>query len=176
MNPSTSNRSSHAALQSVRLRDFETADAPAVNAIAAAAWAQYADIFEGWPVLAAFVAQNASLAGETSLIVACDGEQTFGVVGYTAPGRPREPIFPADWAIVRMLSVTPSARGRGIGRLLLEECVARARRDRAPRLGLHTSPVMRAALQLYLRSGFAFERDIPPRRGVPYALYALPLD
>jgi ribosomal protein S18 acetylase RimI-like enzyme len=159
----------------VELRPFDPSDAAAVNAVAAAAWQQYAAVFDDWPPLAAFVASTASLSAECDLIVATDRDRVVGVVGYTGPGRPRESIFPLHWGIVRMLSVAPDARGRGIGRRLVDACIARARADRAAVLGLHTSPVMREALALYLRLGFVLDREIPPRRGVPYSLYALPI-
>ena len=53
-----------------------------------------------------------------------------------------------------MLVIDPGARGRGLGRLLTEECVRRARRDGAPTVALHTSPIMEVALPMYLRMGF----------------------
>jgi ribosomal protein S18 acetylase RimI-like enzyme len=157
------------------LRAFQPTDADAVNAVAAAAWQQYEHVVEGWPPLAAFVASTASLTAECDLIVATDDARVVGVVGYAAPGRPREAIFPDAWAVVRMLSVHPDARGRGVGRRLMEACIARAHVDRVPVLGLHTSPVMSAAVAMYRQLGFMFERDIPPRRGVPFAVYALPI-
>jgi ribosomal protein S18 acetylase RimI-like enzyme len=97
------------------------------------------------------------------------------LVGYVEPIRARDAIFPPDWAIVRMLSVLPAERGRGIGRLLTAACIERARRDRATTIGLHTSPVMRSARALYLRMGFVLQKAIPDRFGVPYAAYALTL-
>jgi ribosomal protein S18 acetylase RimI-like enzyme len=74
-----------------------------------------------------------------------------------------------------MLSVLPTERGQGIGQLLTQACIDRARHDYASTLGLHTSPVMRSALDLYLRMGFVFQNDIPARFGAPYAVYALAL-
>ena len=67
--------------------------------------------------------------------------------------------------------VDPDARGLGAGRALTEACVARARRDRAPEIALHTSPIMTVALPMYLRMGFVRVRDAPPLFGVPYAIY-----
>jgi ribosomal protein S18 acetylase RimI-like enzyme len=160
----------------VTIRDFTTADQDSVNRVASAAWDQYASIFEGWDRIAASIANTASLSSHAELLVAERAGLVAGVVGYVGPLRAREAIFPADWAIVRMLSVLPTERGRGIGRLLTDACIARARRDRVTTIGLHTTPVMRSALDLYLRMGFVLQRAIPDRFGVSYAVYALTLE
>jgi predicted N-acetyltransferase YhbS len=56
---------------------------------------------------------------------------------------------------LRLLAVPVSARGRGVGRALVEECIRRARRSGADALGLHTSKSMATARDLYVRMGFA---------------------
>jgi len=158
---------------SVRIRSFCAGDAITVNRIAVDAWDQYRTVFSDWPRTAPYFAGTASLADEVDLLLAEDAGGIRGFVGYVAPGRPREKIFKRDWATIRMLSVDPAARRRGIGRLLTEECISRARRDGAPVVALHTSPVMEAALALYLRMGFTHSRDIVDRHGVHYAVYTL---
>jgi len=160
----------------VTIRNFATPDRDAVNQVARAAWDQYASIFEGWDRLAALLADTASLSSDAELLVAERAGLVVGVIGYVGPLRPREAIFPPNWAIVRMLSVLPAERGRGIGRLLTAACIERARRDRVATIGLHTTPVMRSALDLYLRMGFLLQRAIPDRFGVPYAVYTLKLE
>ncbi len=70
-----------------------------------------------------------------------------------------------------MLVVDPACRGNGIGRALTDECLARARRDGAKVMALHTSPIMTVALPMYLRMGFAWLRAAPPIFGVDYAVY-----
>ena len=160
----------------VAIRNFTAMDQNAVNRVACAAWDQYASIFTGWDRIATSLANTASLSSDAELVVAERAGQVVGVVGYVRPLRAREAIFPPDWAIVRMLSVLPAERGRGIGRLLTDACIERARRDRAATIGLHTTSVMRSALDLYLRMGFVFQKPIPDRFGVPYAVYALTLE
>jgi GNAT superfamily N-acetyltransferase len=63
------------------------------------------------------------------------------------------------WPEVRLVAVHPAARGRGIARALVEDCVRRARRAGARVIGLHTSETMRAAKQLYERMGFVRDPD-----------------
>jgi ribosomal protein S18 acetylase RimI-like enzyme len=70
-----------------------------------------------------------------------------------------------------MLVVEPAFRGRGIGRALTEACVGRARRDGAPVVALHTTPIMTVALPMYRRMGFEPESEAPPIHGVPYGVY-----
>jgi len=110
-----------------------------------------------------------SKAGE--IIVAEDQGWIVGGVAYLGPHRPKPHYFDCAWPIIRMLVVKPSARGKGIGRLLTEECVRRARRDKSLIIALHTTPIMTVALPMYLRMGFTKLRDAPDIYGVPYAVY-----
>jgi ribosomal protein S18 acetylase RimI-like enzyme len=74
-----------------------------------------------------------------------------------------------------MLVVSPRLRGLGVGRALTDECIRRARRDQAPLIALHTSPIMSVALPMYLRLGFTFVKEVSDIFGVPYGVYAKPL-
>ncbi|WP_019912743.1 GNAT family N-acetyltransferase [Paenibacillus sp. HW567] len=64
--------------------------------------------------------------------------------------------------IIRLLAVSPDARGRGIAALLIHEAVRRSLALGAATLNLHTSDMMASAIKLYERLGFerAFETDI----------------
>ena len=68
------------------------------------------------------------------------------------------------WPEVRLVSVEPAARGRGIARALMQECFRRARAAGATHIGLHTSRSMAAAIRLYEGMGFerAPENDFQP--------------
>jgi ribosomal protein S18 acetylase RimI-like enzyme len=59
-----------------------------------------------------------------------------------------------SWPEVRLVSVAPEARGRGVARALMDECLRRARSSGATAIGLHTSRSMQAAMQMYKRMGF----------------------
>lgn len=76
-----------------------------------------------------------------------------------------------DWPIMRMLVVSPQARGAGVGRRLAQECIDRAVRDGADVFALHTSPIMSVALPMYERMGFRLVREVQPVLGVAYAVY-----
>jgi ribosomal protein S18 acetylase RimI-like enzyme len=160
----------------MQIRPFESADADAVNAVALSAFAQYEGVYQDWETLTRGVGSMSSLADHAELIVAEDGDRIVGAVAYCSPGStPRAEFFKPEWPIIRMLVVEPSERGQGFGRLLTNECIERARRAGAPLISLHTSPAMTAALEMYLKMGFKLERVVPPRFGVPYAVYTLHL-
>ena len=59
-----------------------------------------------------------------------------------------------DILYVRGMAVVPSARGKGVGRLLLERIESHAKQRGRKRLQLRTSPCLTAAIQLYERFGF----------------------
>ncbi len=153
------------------LRPFRPDDAAAVNAVALAAFGEYRHAVDDWQGLAAAVARTADLAAAGELVVAEDAGAVLGAVVYVGPGRDKPAIFRPGWPVVRMLVVDPAARGRGVGRALTEACVRRAERDGAELVALHTSPVMRVALPMYLRMGFVLEREVASLWGLPYAVY-----
>ncbi len=64
------------------------------------------------------------------------------------------------------LTVEPGMRGSGLGRRLVEACMAHARSDGARRLVLVSNSKLQAALRLYERMGFV-HAPLPP--DVPYA-------
>ncbi len=65
---------------------------------------------------------------------------------------------------VRLVAVDPPARGRGVARALMDECLRRARAAGATEIGLHTSRSMQAAIRMYEAIGFkrAPEHDFQP--------------
>ena len=161
----------------IHIRIFCPGDANAVNRIAVAAYAQYRDVFSDWPKSSVFFAESARLADELDLLIAEGNEkEILGFVGYAAPGRARDSIFEPGWAVIRRLAVDPIAQGRGIGRQLTKECIARGLNDGATFISLHTSPVMEAALSMYIRLGFSHHSDTAAVHGIPHAVYTLRLN
>jgi len=156
------------------IRPYAMPDHDGVNAVARAAFAQYGNDYDDWPSFIEGIGRMAELSGSGELFVGDCGGRIIGAVVHLPPGAPRSPMFPDDWSVIRMLVVTPEARGHGIGRRLVAACVHAAQDAGAPCIGLHTSPVMAAALRLYLALGFQRDCDLPPIRSVPYGRYVLP--
>jgi GNAT superfamily N-acetyltransferase len=62
--------------------------------------------------------------------------------------------FPTSACLVDRLAVDPEARGRGVGHLLLEHAVARARRTGVTRVWTQVSPKLETAHGLFRSLGF----------------------
>jgi ribosomal protein S18 acetylase RimI-like enzyme len=158
------------------VRAYAPGDREAVNAVARAAFAQYAGDYSDWPSFIEGIGKMADLAENADLLVAEQDGVITGAVAHVGPGRPRAAFFPPEWSVIRMLVVDPARRGQGAGRALVDGCLRLAREAGAPAVGLHTSPIMASALRMYEAMGFVRDQDLAPIRGVPYGRYVLPLD
>jgi GNAT superfamily N-acetyltransferase len=88
------------------------------------------------------------------LLVVEDAEGIAGTVTYVDRWRRQDRLLPAGWATFRTLAVHPRARGRGLGKRLVEHCLAAARDDGSEVIGLHTGAFMATARGIYHRAGF----------------------
>lgn len=115
---------------------------------------------------------------EAELLVAVDsGGDLLGTVTIAPPGSPWVQVAAADELEFRMLAVSPSARGRGIGEALTRRAI-----DRAVELGLRgvalsSSAEMTTAHRLYERLGFyrTPEADWKPNPEITLLTYRLEL-
>ena len=155
----------------ISLRPYRVQDATRLQQIVTLAWRQFAPHFSDWTAFEARLQRIEELAAQAELILAETEGVPAGFVGYAGRGAPKADFFEPDWAAIRMLSVDPAMRGRGIGRILIEACLARALSEGAAVVALHTSPIMAQAERMYLKLGFARVRALPKVHGVPYYLY-----
>jgi len=127
---------------------------------------------------AAKLADATPRAHEAELLVAADADDTIlGTVTIAPPGSPWAQVAAADELEFRMLAVSASARGRGVG-----EALTRAAVDRATELGLRavvlsSSEEMTVAHRLYERLGFhrTPAKDWQPAPAVTLITYRLEL-
>lgn len=102
------------------------------------------------------------LATQAELLVARnEREGVVGTATFVLSGTPQTEIARENEAELRLLAVAPTARGCGVGKALVSECIRRARARGCQRLVLSTRPTMASAQRLYTRAGFvrAPERD-----------------
>ncbi len=114
--------------------------------------------------------------GAVVLVAERDG-RIVGTVSYFPPGSDNSGEgWPASHAGIRLLGVIPKERGKGIGRMLTEECIRRAKEAGAPAIGLHTTELMWIARDMYERMGFIrvpeYDFSVPE---LLIAAYRLPL-
>src|SRR6266568_2548995 len=140
----------------VILRDARPDELGSVSALLTASYEEYlpaatAGLSSGerraWDRYRADIADVASRAPYSNQIIAEADGTILGAVTFFGPGHeahyPNEASedqhWPAEWASFRLLGVHPDARGRGIGRILTNECIRRARDAGASVLALHTT-------------------------------------
>jgi ribosomal protein S18 acetylase RimI-like enzyme len=110
---------------------------------------------------AAWIGDVAGRAADSEVLVAVDGDRVLGTVTWCPPGsasaqlaqQPHQGEF-------RTLSVDPGARGRGVGRALVEACLVRARGAGLDEVLLCSLTEMTTAHRLYLSMGFVRRPDL----------------
>ena len=123
------------AMAEIRLRDYESADAENLNRIAVSAFDQFRDHYGDWPAMLAGLSKTSDLSASGEVIIAelqtAELQNKFaGAVAYFGPNSQKAAFFDQRWPIIRMLVVDPAFRGKGIGRALSDECIARAKTRR----------------------------------------------
>jgi GNAT superfamily N-acetyltransferase len=113
-------------------------------------------------------------AREAEIWVAVDDGQVLGSVTFAPVGSAYREIGRDDEGEFRMLAVSPAARGRGIGRALVERCVQRSRELGYAGVRMSSMDVMTSAHRIYERLGFTRvpEDDWSPEPGVALLAYA----
>lgn len=118
-------------------------------------------------------------AAEAVLFVAVDAlaDVVVGSITYVGGATSMARLARADEAELRMLGVSPTARGRGVAKALVLACIDRSRAEGRTRVVLSTQVEMRAAHRLYDRLGFVRrpELDWVPEPSVVLVGYALTL-
>jgi GNAT superfamily N-acetyltransferase len=111
-------------------------------------------------------------APEALHVGARDGDgELLGVATVVPEPHPLDP-HAGDWRI-RGMATAPAARGRGVGRALLEACLEHARAGGGARAWCTART---AAARFYEQAGFAVEGDVVDIAGIgPHVVMAKPL-
>jgi GNAT superfamily N-acetyltransferase len=126
------------------------------------------------------VARNVSLAqasgwpDEHGAVWLVDGSEPGTLLGALALTREQ----PSTLGRVRWFALAPELRGQGLGRQMLDELLAEAKRQGMRRLELETFSALSAAAHLYREAGFTLEQSRPRDDWGPqivYQRYALEL-
>lgn len=106
----------------------------------------------------------------TELLVAIssEGEIMGGVVFfsdmkyYGSGGTATKEVNSAGF---RLLAVSPSARGKGLGKLLTEECIRKAKNKGLNQVIIHSTKAMQIAWKMYENIGFKRSEDLDFMQG-----------
>ena len=140
------------------VREARPKEHDAIAGLMVAAYGEYASSLpeKAWVEYAREIADIASRVEISTLLVAEDAGRILGAVTYYAAGHGGgyHDSWPREWAGFRLLAVPPESRGRGIGKLLTQACIDRARAEGAEALALGTTELMKTARAMYERMGF----------------------
>src|SRR5207245_5376144 len=127
----------------------------------AEAYRESSDGSDGWLEYLDRLADVAARTDRTTVLVAVEDGRILGTVTLELDRRVEEnddqgegERLPAHEAHIRMLGVAPGARGRGIGRALMDESMRIAREHGKSLMTLNTGGRMKAAQGMYESMGF----------------------
>ncbi|MGC3992892.1 MAG: GNAT family N-acetyltransferase [Propionicimonas sp.] len=148
-----------------------------VGALTAAAYVTPGGMAADDPYVAV-LRDAADRAAHAEVWVAADPDATLlGTVTWCPAGSSYRELAGPGEGEFRMLAVSPSARGRGVGEALVRRCLARSVEAGHTRVVISTSPWMASAHRLYARLGFteAPELSWSPRPDLTLLAYVRPL-
>lgn len=137
----------------IEIREVRPDEMEALGDLTVAAYREAGETDEEYYPELRDVARRAALVPVLVAVDASTGLLLGGVTYVPGPGPYHEGEF-GDAAAFRMLAVRSDARGRGVGRALVEAVVERARTEGRPGVCLFTRPFMAPAHRLYLSLGF----------------------
>jgi GNAT superfamily N-acetyltransferase len=111
----------------------------------------------GWETYLGEIADVAGRAGRTWVLVAAEDGAILGSATVEMDDRvlgDDDEVLPPEMACLRMLGVDPAARGRGVGRALVDGSIDLARAQGKSVMTLRTTDTMHAARRLYRSMGF----------------------
>ena len=142
----------------IQIREATPEEHDETGRVTADAYREFVNKTEGdWQRYLDHIADVSGRADRTVILVAVEDGKVLGSSTLELDGRvePEDdgPLGPHE-AHIRMLGVAPDARGRGIAKLLMAECEARARAAGRSLMTLNTTQLMQAAQKMYESLGY----------------------
>lgn len=147
----------------IQIREATAGEHDEVGRVTAGAYAEFVRPGDAdWQEYLARIADVQGRARRTTILVAVDGSRIVGSATLELDARVEEPEDPPlhpHEAHIRMLGVDPSARGRGVGSMLMRECERLAVDHGKTLMTLHTTQRMAAAQRMYEHLGYERAED-----------------
>ena len=151
----------------ILIRDAAIEERGIIEALVQAAYLEFRPLFteKVWQAWMDNVSQTVC-APAGLLIVAAAGGVIQGVIKfYPDASQSGMGHWPEGVAAIRILAVSPAARGRGYGTLLARECLRRAREHQVTAIFLFNGEFMHAARHIYEKLGFQRAPEFDPHPG-----------
>ncbi|MCP2035719.1 ribosomal protein S18 acetylase RimI-like enzyme [Planomicrobium sp. HSC-17F08] len=110
-----------------------------------------------WEILKnTLTSENVKNSGAEVFVAEIDGTIAGSIVLFPSQSQAYEWDTAAlEFPEIRMLAVDANFRSNGIGKALVEHCIAAAKVQGYPFIGLHTAHFMESAIRLYKQIGFS---------------------
>lgn len=146
----------------IEIREARSDEHAQAGAVTADAYREFAHEDDpDWQEYLVRLADVADRASRTTVLVAVEEGRILGTATLELDGRTEQdgdPLRP-DESHIRMLGVTPNARGRGIGRMIMEACEERASASGRTLVTLNTTQRMVGAQRMYESLGYSRSED-----------------
>jgi GNAT superfamily N-acetyltransferase len=154
--------------QDVFIREAAVGELAGIEALVREAYGEFRPLFpeKVWEAWMANIGEVIRSESGILLVAEDQGKVRGAVKFFPQAGQSGMGQWPQHAAAIRILAVSPEARGRGYGTLLSRECLRRAKAMRISTIFLFTGEFMHAARHIYEKLGFRrvpeFDRDPGP--------------
>lgn len=162
----------------MNIREGDLNDLKKVMKLAQESWQQFEDVLtkEHWTSMHSILREEQKfielISQSYSFLCETDDGELIGM-GFLVPSGNPTDIYHADESYIRFVTVSVQHAGKGLGQLLTEKCIEKARELNEKVIRLHTSEMMPAARHIYEKLGFEIVRELEPIFGKRYWLYEL---
>ncbi|HWL25064.1 MAG TPA: GNAT family N-acetyltransferase [Ureibacillus sp.] len=140
------------------IRDALPSDFPKIKELRLNAYGEHATKIpdDHWNALKQQIISDESVPGLETMVAEIDGEIVGTVVLFPSNTQGYQGLVEEElkYPELRKLAVSKKARGKGVAKALIKECIERSKKKGYSAMGLHTSDFMETAMRLYEKMGF----------------------